>query len=440
MRPRLDLPNGVRRALPLAAGVLLAACGGGSTGTAPAADGQPPAEVAWVRDTMADAYLYAERMPAADLAGLTTAEATLERLRVNPPDRFSYVERKQVYDQFFDEGRALGLGIGYRIVGETIVLRFVQPDSPAGRAGLLRGERITAIDGVPAATLIARAGVGDALGPSEPGVTVKLDVARAGSPLQVTLTKDWYTVQPVLAHRVIDHQGERIGYVMLYTFTEPARAAWQNALAALQAGGATSIVVDLRENGGGRLYVAAEIAASLAPGGTAGEVFTWLRYNARHRADDLAVKLPANPAAGRFARVAWITSASTCSASEALVKGLEPWRATPAVGETTCGKPVGFNPVSSGDKVLNAVGFSVTNRDGATGWFDGLAPVCSVGAEPFLPYGDPADPRLAEALQLVTTGACSAAASGPQAKAAVTPTPAGPQPPERGLASQTGLR
>jgi C-terminal processing protease CtpA/Prc len=419
--------------LVLMAATLLAACSSGASAPEPSAS-----EVEWVRSVMEDSYLYADRVPKADLSGLTQAEQALEALRVDPPDRFSYVDVRSRYVGFFDEGRALGLGIGFRLIDDTLVLRFVQPDSPAGRAGLARGDRVEAIDGTAIAELVAQDQLLAALGPTEPGVAVRLAIARGDARREVRLVKDWYTVAPILARRVIERDGERIGYVALYAFTEPARADWNETLAALRAEDVRRLVVDLRDNGGGRLFVAAEIAGSLAPPAAIGETFATLVHNARRTRDDLTIVVPTHPATGAFEQVAWLVSDASCSASEVLIAGLRPFRDDALIGTPSCGKPVGFEPQTRDDLVLSAVSFATRNRDGFGDWFDGLAPTCTVSAEPHLPYGDEADPRLAEALHWLGTGACRAAPEPVTAAAASKSIGRKPMR-ARGLAGETGL-
>jgi C-terminal processing protease CtpA/Prc len=322
--------------------------------------------------------------------------------------------------------------VSLRIAAGRLVLRIVQPDSPAARAGLRRGDRVVSIDGVDAAALIAAGTVSAALGPSQAGLVVRMDVERDGARREVAIGKAEYAVAPVLATRVIDRPAGKVGYVALYTFTEPARAAWGEAIATVRAAGARRLVVDLRDNGGGRLHVAAEIAGSLAPAAAVGQPFTVLRHNARRAADDLTIPVPAHAATGAFERVAWLVSDASCSASESLIAGLRPYRDDPVIGTATCGKPVGSEPRTRGDVVLSAVTFASRNRDGLTDWFDGLPPTCAVADEPFVAFGDETDPRLAEALARLETGACRSATKALPRGGPTTPAAGG-------LAGETGL-
>lgn len=424
-RPRAAKPMSI--GIAIATSLVLSACGGGGgDGSAPSATAVTATEGRAVATYMRDWYLWNDRLPATDPPEADSAEATLEALRARPIDRYSYVEPRAVAQAFFDEGRTVGLGLGYAVAPDqaSLAVRFVQPDSPAAAAGLVRGDRIVAVDGTAVATLVAENRVTAAFGPTTAGVSVELSIQRAGATTVLTITKAAYDFRAVQADRVVDVAGRRIGYVYLSSFTDPTVPAWRDALARLAAAGAQDLVVDLRDNGGGRLAAAAAIAGTLAPG-AADQPFWFVRFNARRAASDYIVRMGAPLAGVSFDRVVALTSGVTCSASELLVFGLAPWRTVERVGGTTCGKPVGFNPQPVGaDKLLNAVSFGGANRDAPADYFDGLAPRCAATDDWRHPLGDPADPLFAAAVSLITTGACPVPAAGgtpPTAKAPPAP-------------------
>lgn len=389
---------------------VLAACGGGggSASTAPAPSAAD--EVRFVTGYMQDWYLWYRDLPAIDPSAWSTPEQALAALKV-PQDRYSYIDSAATFDAFFDEGRALGFGFGYVLVGDELWIRYVQPHSNAQTAGLRRGDRITAIDGVPMATLIASNGVDAALGPATEGFRATFDLQRDTAPLFITMTKGWYTLASVLDARVIDRPGGKVGYLVFMSFTEPSRAEWLTALTQVQEAGAQDIIVDLRENGGGRLSVAALIASSLMPAGLDNPVGTKLEFNDRHTGSNQIFPLTPVANTGRVRRLAWITSARTCSASESLITSLVPYMAAALIGERTCGKPVGFTPPEFNGKVYSIVTFRTLNRDGFSDYYSGLSPSCTTGEDYSRPYGDPAEPKLAAALQWLDGAGCPVAAT-----------------------------
>lgn len=455
----LALRSGKRGAALLIACLALEGCGSGGNGSGGNAffgpDTNGTTEAQQLKELMDRYYYWNDRMPAVDLSSLGTAEAALEALRYRPIDRYSFIEDAQRFNQLYGEGRSVGIGISYRIDGETVRVRMVQPASPAGAAGLARGDTIVSINGQPSAQLARENRVSEAFGAPESGVVVRLGVERSGSASELTITKAVYDVSTVLDSRVFDAGARndgtpwRIGYINLGSFIGTTNAQWDERLAPILASGVRELIVDLRENGGGLLSSAAHVASTIAPLDASGQTFAQLRYNDSQRALDQRIVFPSTLQRTAFDRVVFLTSPQTCSASESVVNALRPFRPAPTIGETTCGKPVGFNPQPIASKIANFVTFASTNRDGVGDYFDGLAPTCVTGIDPLLPLGDVNDPRIAAAIGWLTTGACPAAPSASIEKSTTTTRAGagaapddkarGPWPWRRGLARVTGL-
>jgi carboxyl-terminal processing protease len=147
------------------------------------------------------------------------------------------------------------------------VIVVVEPlvGSPAARAGLLRGDRIVAIDGVPTAR---ESGDTTARLRGRPGTIVKLHVERRGwdAPHGFMLTRELIHVQAV--ESMLLEPG--IGYVKLKQFQERTDEELLDALKAVreESGGAiTGLVLDLRGNPGGLLDQAIRVADVFLPSG-----------------------------------------------------------------------------------------------------------------------------------------------------------------------------
>lgn len=363
-------------------------------------------EVKYLFDYMSDWYLWYDRIPTADLSKYTTSEQALTVLKV-PEDRYSFIDSAASFNAFFDEGKTIGYGIGLSQIGsESLFLRLVQPDSNAAAQGLKRGDQIVAIDDVPVATLISENRLDAALGPAQVGVQARFRLARDAQGPVITVVKSSYPIRYVLAPQIIDNAGRKTGYIYFFSFGNIGRDAWLNELQKLLDAGAQDLVVDLRDNGGGLLSVANDLESSLAVAGVVGQTSMRLEFNNKHTGANSTYTFANSALAGRLDRFAWITSPRTCSASESLISALLPYRTSARVGETTCGKPVGFTPPEFNGKVYNIVTFRSLNHDGFTDYFNGLAPTCAAGDDFSRPLGDSAEPRLATALSLLRNEPC----------------------------------
>ena len=82
-----------------------------------------------------------------------------------------------------------------------------------------------------------------------------------------------------------------------------------------------------------------------------------------------------------------------------MINGLRPFVDVVAIGDTTCGKPVGFRPVSRCDTTFNVVNFEAVNADNQGRYFGGIEPRCAVEENLSQPLGAPDEPLLAAVIQ-----------------------------------------
>jgi hypothetical protein len=414
---------------------LLAGCGGGGSSdsvsapqTCSAAD-----QKSWLAAYMDDWYFWTASSPKPAPDPYADALAYLEALRYTgsdsrfPADRWSYTQTSAAFNSFFTDGMTLGYGLavaGLELAKDSskpLLVRYVDPGSPAAAAGIQRGDRVTQIAGRPAGDVIA-ADDFSALTASAPGQTVTLTTTRAGTAqFNGLLTAASYKLVPVAVSTVLQSPGGRkLGYIAVKDMISQALSPADAAFAQFKAAGVADVVLDLRYNGGGLVSVGATLAGYVAGTRGAGLNYATLIYNARHSASNSNFTFAVPGAALNLPRVFVLMGRRTCSASEQVINGLRgAGLNVVAIGEATCGKPVGFQPTTQCGTTYSIVNFESVNQLGAGRYFSGLAPTCAVAEDFSVAQASGADPLMAAALGYADGGACPSASSAPALPAAL---------------------
>ena len=225
------------------------------------------------------------------------------------------------------EGRHGGIGAEYVMTEGYLVVVAVLEDSPAERAGLLTGDVIVAVDGTDvlglsqneAILLIRGKGV---------GTQAVLTVVRGGQaePLTITAMREEVDVPTV----VWEMKEEDVGYVRVSLFGNRTSSELDRALRALKAGGAATLVLDLRDNPGGIVDTAVDVASQFINTG----VIFYERdkggqdklFNAQR--GGVATDLP----------LAVLVNGGTASAAEIVCGAIQDHDRGPLIGERTYGK------------------------------------------------------------------------------------------------------
>lgn len=153
------------------------------------------------------------------------------------------------------EGTFSGIGaeIGERDVGITIIAPL--PDTPAERAGVLPGDIIAAIDGQTTAGLSVEEAVRLIRG--ESGTTVTLTIIRAETAFDVAIVRQEIHTDSVRW----EVRDDGYAVITIAMFNEETVALFAEAVDEIMAADAKGIVVDLRNNPGGLLVAAIDVAA-----------------------------------------------------------------------------------------------------------------------------------------------------------------------------------
>lgn len=364
----------------------------------------------FVYQQLQDAYYWYAQVPSlnpqdyASPAGLLAAAKYAER------DKWSYITSQSAYQQFYNEGTTIGLGLGLAVdVNGELRISYVYEDSPAFYAGLERGDWLLAVNGEDVYALLEQDRWEEAWGQNELGVAVTLDVRKlsSNSQQQLQMYKNSVAFQPLnislLSTRI---NQTAVAYLAFNQFTTRTRQQLQQAFEFFQAKQAKELIIDLRYNSGGRLSVARDLASLIVGSAQAGKVFEQLIHNDKYQAQDQLVLLNAQEHSLNLSRVVILSSLETCSASESLINDLRPYIEVIQIGDSSCGKPVGSQAYAFHDQVLNLITVSGVNKNGEGDYFAGLTPNCYAQDDFLHNLGDVAENVLSTALAYLREQEC----------------------------------
>jgi carboxyl-terminal processing protease len=160
-------------------------------------------------------------------------------------------------------GEYEGIGAWVDTTSDYLTIISPIPGSPAEMAGLQPGDKIIAIDGKDMTGVDAELVRQQVLGPA--GSKVDLTVAREGEskPLDFSITREKIVVKSA-SGKMLDNG---IGYVQITTFGDNTTSELRATLKDLMAQKPKGLVIDLRNNGGGYLQTAVEVASEFIPKG-----------------------------------------------------------------------------------------------------------------------------------------------------------------------------
>lgn len=246
-----------------------------------------------------------------------------------------------------DNPHLSGIGIDIKVQPQGLLVQDVFQGSPAATAGLARGDVIVQVG----STSLANRSVdfSASLIKGRPGTKVTLTVMH-GTRRRVITVKRANIVVPVSASRVLTYKGAKLGYVELTSFTSGSGQQVRGQVQRVLAQGARGLILDLRENGGGLLNEAVNIASIFIPDGTV--VSTDGRAQPRQvymaKGNALAPRIP----------MVVLVDQGTASAAEIVTGALQDRGRAKVVGTHTYGKGVfqEIEPLSNGGALDFTVG------------------------------------------------------------------------------------
>ncbi|MBG6185921.1 S41 family peptidase [Flavobacterium sp. CAN_S2] len=332
-------------------------------------------------------------------------EELFDALRVNSSiDKFSWI----VSDYLELEGSLQGttknngidFGLSYKPGSTTEIfgyVRYIIANSDASTKNIKRGDFFTAVNG----TQLTVSNYQSLLYGSNENYTLNLadfnGTTIVGNGKSVSLTKTVLTENPILVNKVITSGTHKIGYLMYNGFYANFDTQLNDAFASLKSQGVTDLVLDLRYNGGGSVQTATRLA-SMITGQFTGKVFAKQQWNKKindyfeaENPDALynyfTDKIGSTTINSlNLTKVYILTSASSASASELVINGLEPHINVIQIGDVTVGKNVGsvtlYDSPSFGAEnrnpnhryAMQPIVLKIVNSLGFGDYFDGLKP------------------------------------------------------------------
>ncbi|MDR1191882.1 MAG: S41 family peptidase [Verrucomicrobiales bacterium] len=234
------------------------------------------------------------------------------------------------------EGEFGGLGIYIGVQNRTLIINMPIEGGPAFRAGVMPGDWIVKINGQSTKGLSVSAAIRLLRGKTGESITLVLFRPAGNETKEVTLTREIISVPTVRGTRLLtvdDEDLNKIGYARVTQFGDKTLDEFSQAMKALSDKGMKALVLDLRNNPGGLLEVAVQVAGKFTPAGT-------LIVTTEGRAG--AGKAAAYQARGREhwldLPLVVLINRHSASGAEIVAGSLKDLRRAILIGETTYGK------------------------------------------------------------------------------------------------------
>jgi len=409
-------------------------------------------EMHWLRAWSNNTYLWYDEIVDQDISLFADPISYFGTLRTTATtdsgayrDQFHYTQDTAEYEQLRSGGASASYGARFKLLEASpprlARVAYVEPNSPAERAGLRRGTEIVMIDGESFEDSSDIDTLNGGLYPEENGETHTFVVRHVGetNTRTINLTSQVVTTVPVQNTRIIETDDGKVGYLTFNTFGNiTAESALIDAFTTLEEERVSDLVIDLRYNGGGYLAISAQLAYMVAGDTlTDGKTFERTIFNDKHPAINPVTgkaisnypfvneSLGFSVSAGQplpsvnLNRVFILSSGSTCSASESLINGLRGIDVDVVlIGDTTCGKPYGFYSTDNCGTTYSTIQFRGENDKGFGDYADGFSPEnvsttvgeriigCQVADDLLTPLGEENEAMLKAALDYRVDGSC----------------------------------
>lgn len=243
------------------------------------------------------------------------------------------------------KGEYKGIGVEITKVDEGILVANVFEKSPAEQAGILMGDLIIKVNGESTLDKTVKE-VSNIIKNSDD--EIKITVQRSGIEKEISVKSRKVDITSVEKNKI-----DNVGYLKITTFSNTTYKQFREALESLEKEGINGLVIDLRDNGGGYLNPAVEIA----------EMFVEKGKNIYGLESKSNVEMYKDSTSeSRNYKVSIIINGGTASASEILTAALKESYNAITVGTTSYGKGTvqDTNELSTGGMVKYTTAYWLT--------------------------------------------------------------------------------
>ncbi len=203
------------------------------------------------------------------------------------PDVLKYLDPHSVYISSSEmkganeqlEGNFDGIGVSFNMPEDTVVVMSVIGGGPSEKVGIQIGDRIVKInDSLVAGSKVPQDSIMKLLR-GKSGTEVSVDVMRRGISqlIPFTITRAKIPIKSIDVAYMVD---DEIGYIKMSKFARTTHSEFVEASKKLHSAGMKKLIVDLRDNTGGYLDQAFEIANEFLP---EGQMIVYTEGRARQR-------------------------------------------------------------------------------------------------------------------------------------------------------------
>lgn len=289
---------------------------------------------------------YVDAKPAA-YADLATAALHGVADSLDPHSEFLEAKDNMEFEEELT-GEFGGIGIQVETRGGRVLVIAPIAGTPGDRAGIQRGDEIVSIDGKALESgTVLDAVVGRLRGKPQTKVAVGLRRPSVAQQIDLTLVREVIKTESVLGARLLDGG---VGYVQITEFAEHTGDQFAKALDGLLKQGASSLVLDLRNNPGGLLDSAVEVAELFFK---KGEIVVYTQGRKQSDREDYRSEIDGPPLE---LPLAVLINSGSASAAEVVTGALKDTGRAVVVGERSFGK----GSVQSVFKLKNGEGLRLT--------------------------------------------------------------------------------